>query len=117
MINAPRLHVQSEDARQFGYFRMFLLAIYFGALLMSSPEHRSNAGIETFIVIIALNLAKSAWVFGRALVDGARFNTKDASIVFSKIWACISVWQHFIVNCCKTTRYLDNGKCYTLWHL
>ena len=92
MINATRLNVQSEHARQFGYFWMFLLAIYWFALLLSAPGHRSNAGVEMFIVLIALSLAVSAWLLGRVLADSARvLNTLQAPRVLWREWVRVSL--------------------------
>jgi hypothetical protein len=92
MINAAPLRVQSEYVSQFGYFRMFLLAIYWVALLLSSPGHRSNAGVACFIVLIGLNLGINAWLFGRALADGARvFNTLQAPRMLWREWLRVAL--------------------------
>jgi len=92
MINGTTLKVQTDYANQFGYFRMFMLAIYWVALLLSSPAHRSNAGVEIFIAAVALNLTFCAWSFGHALADGARvFNTLQAPRSLWREWLRVSL--------------------------
>ncbi|HXA47657.1 MAG TPA: hypothetical protein VNW52_08505, partial [Burkholderiaceae bacterium] len=93
MMNASRLKVLPEYTSKIGYFWMFLLAIYWGALLLSSPTHNVNAGVDVLILLNGLGLAVSGWCGGRALADGGR--------VLSPLQTPRTLWREWLQTTLK----------------